>query len=399
MAKESQEQMRRGTDRIAKPQLSEYDVTRHISLPVTAMLWGRAGGRCEFAGCNRPLWMSLVTQNEVNVAQKAHIRSFSPYGPRGRQGISKEQLNATENLMLVCHQCHTEIDGPHGEQTYPADLLLLMKKSHEDRVELVTGIAPEHTSNILLYGSNIGDQSPCLSFKQAATAMMPTRFPASRSYCGLQMSNVASTDMEEAFWQNEDSNLTKLFDKRVRELLSESSAEKHLSVFALAAQPLLVRLGTLLGDISEVDVYQRHREPQTWRWPDRAEPLDFKVVRPQTNGGVPVLLIDISARVTGDRIDQVFGSGAAIWQLTVEDPHNDIIKSRDHLAAFRTAMRSLLNAIKEKHGQNTPLHVFLAAPVSICVELGRIRMPKADMPWLLYDHHNLHGFKSVLKIA
>lgn len=80
---ESQGDMGRKTDKPGKPKASEYDVTRHISKPVTAMLWGRAGGRCEFAGCNRPLWMSLVTQSEVNVAQKAHIRSFSPYGPAG----------------------------------------------------------------------------------------------------------------------------------------------------------------------------------------------------------------------------------------------------------------------------------------------------------------------------
>lgn len=301
--------------------------------------------------------------------------------------------------MLVCHQCHAVIDSPDGEQTYPVELLLEMKKRHEDRVELVTGIAPEHTSNILLYGSNIGDQSPCLSFKQAAAAMMPARFPASRNYCALQMSNVAFTDSEEAFWANEDSNLKKLFDKRVRESLNEPSAEKHLSVFALAAQPLLVRLGTLLGDISEVDVYQRHREPQTWNWPEQAEGLKFNVVRPHGSEGTPALLVDVSARVTTDRIHQVLGEGASIWQLTVENPHNDIIKSREHLASFRSVLRPLFNAIKEMHGQNTPLHVFLAAPVSICVEFGRVRMPKADMPWLLYDHHNVHGFKPVLKIA
>ena len=25
-------------------------------------------------------------------------------------------------------------------------------------------------------------------------------------------------------------------------------------------------------------------------------------------------------------------------------------------------------------------------PVSCAIELGRIRMPKADMPWVIYDH-------------
>ncbi len=34
-------------------------------------------GRCEFAGCNAPLWRSTVTQEAVNTAEKAHIYAFS----------------------------------------------------------------------------------------------------------------------------------------------------------------------------------------------------------------------------------------------------------------------------------------------------------------------------------
>jgi len=30
-------------------------------------------------------------------------------------------------------------------------------------------------------------------------------------------------------------------------------------------------------------------------------------------------------------------------------------------------------------------------PVSLAVELGRVRLPKADMPWLLYDQVNARG--------
>ena len=40
---------------------------------------------------------------------------------------------------------------------------------------------------------------------------------------------------------------------------------EHLSVFALGPIPLLVELGSLLGDITPADVYQLHREPAGWR--------------------------------------------------------------------------------------------------------------------------------------
>ena len=58
------------------------DISRSISVTAQNLLWGRSAGRCEFAGCNKPLWKSSVTQEGVNIGQKAHIYSFSDCGPR-----------------------------------------------------------------------------------------------------------------------------------------------------------------------------------------------------------------------------------------------------------------------------------------------------------------------------
>jgi hypothetical protein len=37
------------------------------------------------------------------------------------------------------------------------------------------------------------------------------------------------------------------------------------------------------------------------------------------------------------------------------------------------------------HGKDALLHVFPVMPVSLAVELGRARSPKAEMPWRIYD--------------
>jgi hypothetical protein len=47
--------------------------------------------------------------------------------------------------------------------------------------------------------------------------------------------------------------------------------------------------------------------------------------------------------------------------------------------------------IKGKHGQSTPLRIFPAMPIACAVEFGRVRMPKADMPWIIYDQNNKAG--------
>src|SRR3972149_4692177 len=116
--------------------------SREISEPVQRMLWARAAGRCEFAGCNTPLWKSSVTQETVNKAQKSHIYSFRDKGPRGNEGVPDEAINDLDNLMLVCHECHQKIDNKRDGGRYTAELLQAWKKDHERRVGVVRGIAP-----------------------------------------------------------------------------------------------------------------------------------------------------------------------------------------------------------------------------------------------------------------
>lgn len=104
-------------------QVVPTEVTRYVSTAVQCMLWGKAAGRCEFAGCNQPLWKSPVTQESVNIAQKAHIYSFSEMGPRGRTGLASDQINDISNLMLICHGCHRKLDKENNGERYGAPLL------------------------------------------------------------------------------------------------------------------------------------------------------------------------------------------------------------------------------------------------------------------------------------
>ena len=66
------------------------EVTRSIPVSVQCLLWGKAAGRCEFSGCNQPLWKSSVTQEQINIAEKAHIYSFSGEGARGNTGVAAD---------------------------------------------------------------------------------------------------------------------------------------------------------------------------------------------------------------------------------------------------------------------------------------------------------------------
>lgn len=367
------------------------DISRHVRRLVERELWGRAAGRCEFPDCNRLLYKSPVTQERVNLSEKAHIYSFSEHGPRGWGPFltNKKGLNDVSNLMLVCHDCHEKIDQNVDGTRYKASLLIEWKRQHEERVRIVTGVSPTRKSHVILYGGKIGQENSPLQSDSAIAAMFPEWFPAEERPITLSMRS-EHEDTGELFWQSEAAHLRAAFERQVVPRINEANPN-HFSVFAFANQPLLILLGMLLTDKVPAELYQLHREPAGWHWQDGPEGFSFRTVAPQQHHGTPALVISLSASIDAERITSILGSETAIWELTLEESHNDFLKSRTQLAAFREAARKLMVEIAHHHGQRTPLNIFPAMPVACAVELGRVRMPKADMPWVIFDQNNKLG--------
>jgi CBASS immunity sensor of nucleotide second messenger signals/HNH endonuclease len=362
------------------------EVTRHVKQTVERELWARAAGRCEFSGCNTLLYRSAVTLEAVNLAQRAHIYAFSENGPRGwgpfKTGLSK--LNDVSNLMLMCHGCHRKIDQEGGSHRYPAELLIHWKAEHELRVEVVTGIAPNNKSHVVLYGANIGSEKSPIVYHSCVEAMFPQWYPASERPVSISMHS-EHRDSSVQYWQTESQHLLKAFQRKILSLIEDDPC-KHFSLFTLAPQPLLIQLGALLTDKIDVETYQLHREPKGWFWQDWEAGFDYVVHKPDHVNGVPALIISISDHVSHRRVTRVIAEQASIWEITVDLPNNDFMQAKQQLSLFRRRLRELIVEIKQAHGESTPLHIFPVMPVSCAIELGRIRMPKADMPWLIYDH-------------
>ncbi len=375
------------------------EVTRSIPEPVRCMLWGKAAGRCQFNGCNKPVWRNPVTQEEVNIAQAAHIYAFSEGGPRGKEGIDYEDLNSLKNLLLTCHACHKTIDTKGKELRYSVELLQSWKAEHESRIERVTGIDPDHHSHVVLFGRGIGDVQSPLRYELASAAMFPGHYPAATRAVELGTGVSERTERDEEFWRLERADLEKRFGRLLQEPLSDGDIS-HLSVFALAPMPLLIRLGTLLTDIRDVEVYQLHRDPKGWKWPSEEKTISIELQEPESKAGAPALVISLSATISDERIHRVLGEDASIWRLTIPAPTQECIRSRADLNAFYHEALKVMDAIKAAHGETHPLSIFPAAPVSTLVELGLARQPKADLDWIIYDEvKELGGFVEAIRIG
>ncbi len=361
------------------------------------LLWGKAAGRCEYEGCNKPLWLDSLTKAEFNTAYIAHIIADQPNGPRGDSELSEKLQRDISNLMLMCDEHHRLIDK-EDIKGHSVERLREMKCKHEARIELLTSIQPEKNSEILLYGARIGEHHTHLSFEKAAIAMIPERYPASNKAIELSLKNSSFQDSESQYWSIEQEHLRRQFNERVKSRLA-SGEINHFSVFAFAPQPLLIELGRLLSDISVADVYQLHREPADWRWQEHPEGFDYRIVEPDTCADVVALNLSLSATINNNRISHTLTEPHSIWVLTIDNLNNDFLRSRLQLQMFRTKFRKLLDRIKAKHGESAVIHLFPAVPVSVAVEIGRVWMPKADLPIKIYEQNKkLDGFTPVLDL-
>jgi hypothetical protein len=357
-----------------------------IPTPVKMMLWGKAAGRCQYDGCNELLNLDLITKTSMNASYIAHIYADQPLGPRYHPVHSPDLVQDISNLILLCDRHHRLVDR-EAKDSHPAERLLEMKRVHEDRIERLTSLRPEKQSHVILFGANIGSHGAPLTAMSAGQAMLPARYPANIIELGLK--NCLFEDHTTEYWQFHHSHLEQIFNQHVRPLIGQHEVQ-HFSVFGLAPMPMLIKLGSLLSDISEADVYQRHREPSTWDWQEDASSNEFELRRPKAPKGVPVLKLSCSANITDDRIKAVLTDEHSIWEITHVAPGNDFLRSRVQLKNFRVLMRKTFDEIKAAHGPVLPLHIFPAMPVAAAVELGRVWMPKADLSLKIYDQQNKH---------
>lgn len=359
-----------------------------ISTNIKNMLWLRAAGRCEFRGCNKRLWLDDLTKNPCNQANIAHIVSDSPDGPRGDAVRSPLLAGDIENLMLLCRDHHGLIDSTDNVSDYPEELLVRMKKDHESRIKMVTAMKEEMGVHTVACAAAIGETLPPIDANMLNRALLPNYYPVDECPIEIRWTFFKEGDWNK-YWESENDKLVSQCRCRILDHI-DSWPNKKIGLFALGPMPLLVRLGTILNDKLPVEVYQKHRKPDTWAWQD-GDPVDFIVNPPRDYSKDPVLIFSLSYDIT-DRVKKYYGEGASVWEFRIESPNNDFLRTKTQLEEFSKKVYEVLADIKLK-AHKERVKVFMSMPVACAVELGRVWMKKADVALDLYDYNTNYSKK------
>jgi hypothetical protein len=374
---------------------------KSIPEAIKLQLWVKSAGRCEFKGCNIPVWYNGLTLRGGNFSEVAHIIGSSKKGPRGTEESEALQKDFS-NLMLLCQRCHKEIDD-HPEK-YPIQLLRIWKQEHEDRIEIQTSYPEDiHKSTVLLFSVNIGDRPVPINHEAVRNAMFP-KFPTDQKGIKIEKSDFDRLGTPEQ-WQTFAETQIK---RKILRYLDEGVDDikiKHLSVFGIASMPLLMYLGKCIGDTIPTDIYQSHRNientSKTWSWQEdtKAESSYNVSCEQQGKSEIVLLKLAISDTIGIDKYENLVSDNCSIYQITVAEPSQHFLKSKKQLEFFSYEYRKLLNQIQIEHGKKCKIMILPAVPVSIAIECGRVILPTKDPNIYVCEYYADKGeFQNVLTL-
>lgn len=344
-------------------------------------LWVRAGGICTI--CKLYLLESTLTARVVTRGELAHNvgQKKSSKSPRGMADLPEDRRDISDNALLLCPTCHTEIDDLVQLDLFSVEKVFALKSDHEAFIRDVTSRSDSQRTVVIRLRGTVRGAPDDLSRDAATKAVMGStnRFPSfpfsDRLGVEIDLRGIAGeTAADNLYYQAASRKIDETIDRFLKPVAADDGLS-HLSVFAIGRLPVLIYLGSRLDDTIATDVYQRHRRGDTWCWPAEAEPVQFRArldERHNLASFEAVLIVNASGTIHARELPpEVAGLPRFVIEPLNAVPNTDTFACRETLASFERAVRALLAELEATHKGVRRLHVFAAAPVSAAVTLGR----------------------------
>jgi hypothetical protein len=345
----------------------------------------------------------------VPIGELAHNVGWGDGSPRGDSQLDDEQRRSSENLILLCRNCHKPTDDGGVIGHFSAEKLSQLKRDHEERIKFLTSIGGDRLATIVRVVGTIRGLQPELTYDtvlEATTAagLFPKLLAGSfRAECESDLRTIANPGLPSYFAVCAE-QIDALID-RVNDGIRRDEVVR-LAVFGFARIPVLVHLGARLGDKVPAIVFQRQRvdDVSAWTWPEpRCESVAFVVeeMKGGSEAGGVSLVVNLSGVVTPAELPLDRLASDTVYVLKPAgsaSPGPAIVSSPETLADFDRALRRFLVDVETKHGKPSEVHLFPAVPVSAAIAVGRVLMPDISPAWRVYDRDDAGRFFEALTV-
>lgn len=115
----------------------------NIKIDTVRSLFAKSGNQCAFPDCKS----ELIDEENDFISQVCHIAAASEGGERFDPLMSDEERRAFDNLMILCYPHHVKTNDV---QRFSTDMLIEMKRQHEELCSKTPYDAPEESIQLIM---------------------------------------------------------------------------------------------------------------------------------------------------------------------------------------------------------------------------------------------------------
>lgn len=354
---------------------SKEAVGRVYSPRTLKLLWGRSAGRCAMPECREQVFVDATDYDPiVTIGDIAHVAASSDGGPRAESGMTQKQRDDYSNLIVLCKNCHTKIDGQ--KVSYPKERILDIKQRHEEWVRKSLPARGQSTTGwsvVVLEGDHpldLGTATDALSPDYQDGEALKLKVPSDTSD-----------------WAAVDDKIK----VATKSLLTDSDSFDHrVAVFPLAPVSACIALGYHLTSRPNVRLHQNHRDTRNWRWPDRPVPVqDLMLTEHDEDSGSEAVsfLFSLSAAIQEPSVEVYLGGESPRFDVFVPVPSVEWLVHPDQVIAVAAMARQAFQMAIEKYPRAKLWHLFFAGPAPVAVAVGQQLNPT------MFPHTQLYEFR------
>lgn len=343
-------------------------------------LWVSSGGMC--AKCKTALILDDVDA-KVNIGERAHIIGKAKGkgkngGPRREFaeefGITDENIDSLENLMLMCSPCHHTIDT--NDKAYPPQDLFDMKEAHESWVR--EQLSKKNKAIVVVHKRKNPMPVDSILLSKETSCLLLDAVSFQEEF----------TDFTQEGWDTAKKDNEDFFRKVVNS--KRENEGTYLYVFPLSPIPLLIHLGSLISDTTAAVVHQFDRDTQMWCHenvnPDKNVRLPEVKISEEAHDNL-VVTVQVSGNIHEQDIKEAVEGSFQRLDIKIDEPKLNAVLYEDDVEVLKSVFRKEVYRLQNKN-QYSEIYLFYFGPAGLAVEIGRCINQNMLPEVHLYEYNN-----------
>lgn len=170
-----------------------------------------------------------------------------------------------------------------------------------------------------------------------------------------------------------------------------NNSNKQIHIFPLALIPLLVSFGYLIqNNTPNILIYQYYENIGKWVTDEKDDQLQVNIDFKENDSKILAVSINVSSDIDDSDIEQALNRKYDKLIASIDQPGLSRLNYKADVMRFKNVLKEKLDEINSNYDE---IHLFIAAPAGLCIEIGRIIRENMYPDTYIYNYNRTNDMK------